>query len=147
MGSRTWIFFFQAEDGIRDADVTGVQTCALPIFSLDSSFGSPAIVIEGINGTKTPFFVGEPSSGVFSTIGLSLFAIFVAYIIRGPTWKRVVLFAAGFPLFYLLNTFRIAIVLSLWYLWGENVSEAYHTISGSSMVAIGTFIILLIAEN
>src|SRR5690554_6533601 len=26
------IFFFQAEDGIRDADVTGVQTCALPLF-------------------------------------------------------------------------------------------------------------------
>src|SRR5690554_8192932 len=25
-------FFFQAEDGIRDADVTGVQTCALPIY-------------------------------------------------------------------------------------------------------------------
>src|SRR3989442_2811855 len=25
-------FFFQAEDGIRYADVTGVQTCALPIF-------------------------------------------------------------------------------------------------------------------
>src|SRR6266498_4874478 len=25
-------FFFQAEDGIRDADVTGVQTCALPIW-------------------------------------------------------------------------------------------------------------------
>src|SRR5699024_11485206 len=27
------IFFFQAEDGIRDRIVTGVQTCALPIFS------------------------------------------------------------------------------------------------------------------
>ena len=26
-------FFFQAEDGIRDWSVTGVQTCALPIFS------------------------------------------------------------------------------------------------------------------
>src|SRR3712207_7591991 len=26
-------FFFQAEDGIRDIRVTGVQTCALPIFS------------------------------------------------------------------------------------------------------------------
>src|SRR5438067_3054706 len=25
-------FFFQAEDGIRDRNVTGVQTCALPIF-------------------------------------------------------------------------------------------------------------------
>src|SRR5438093_10194983 len=26
------VFFFQAEDGIRDWSVTGVQTCALPIF-------------------------------------------------------------------------------------------------------------------
>src|SRR2546422_4012284 len=26
-------FFFQAEDGIRDVAVTGVQTCALPIYS------------------------------------------------------------------------------------------------------------------
>ena len=25
------VFFFQAEDGIRDTSVTGVQTCALPI--------------------------------------------------------------------------------------------------------------------
>src|SRR5215475_4818418 len=30
-------FFFQAEDGIRDFHVTGVQTCALPIYSLRSS--------------------------------------------------------------------------------------------------------------
>src|SRR5690625_5863568 len=28
------IFFFQAEDGIRDGHVTGVQTCALPIYVL-----------------------------------------------------------------------------------------------------------------
>src|SRR5207237_3128549 len=27
-------FFFQAEDGIRDSSVTGVQTCALPIFDI-----------------------------------------------------------------------------------------------------------------
>src|SRR3989441_11236388 len=30
-------FFFQAEDGIRDKLVTGVQTCALPIFSPTSA--------------------------------------------------------------------------------------------------------------
>src|SRR5256885_11517785 len=29
-------FFFQAEDGIRDYKVTGVQTCALPILSARS---------------------------------------------------------------------------------------------------------------
>src|SRR5699024_200758 len=31
-------FFFQAEDGIRDRNVTGVQTCALPIFIYFPSF-------------------------------------------------------------------------------------------------------------
>src|SRR2546429_1603522 len=32
--SLAWFFFFQAEDGIRDVAVTGVQTCALPISAL-----------------------------------------------------------------------------------------------------------------
>src|SRR5258706_8670654 len=31
-GVADYFFFFQAEDGIRDWSVTGVQTCALPIF-------------------------------------------------------------------------------------------------------------------
>src|SRR2546429_10009221 len=36
-----WIlFFFQAEDGIRDVAVTGVQTCALPISLLNTAGGA-----------------------------------------------------------------------------------------------------------
>src|SRR3989442_14113664 len=42
-------FFFQAEDGIRDADVTGVQTCALPISYRASSFPSKSPVIKEIS--------------------------------------------------------------------------------------------------
>src|SRR5690348_17428344 len=33
-----FFFFFQAEDGIRDGRVTGVQTCALPISNVASVF-------------------------------------------------------------------------------------------------------------
>src|SRR5699024_4014882 len=40
------VFFFQAEDGIRDRNVTGVQTCALPIF-LALSAQAPADVAHG----------------------------------------------------------------------------------------------------
>src|SRR5256885_8469325 len=36
--SLRFFFFFQAEDGIRDYKVTGVQTCALPILPVDSIF-------------------------------------------------------------------------------------------------------------
>src|SRR2546430_7500100 len=35
-------FFFQAEDGIRDLTVTGVQTCALPIFNSPTTQKSSA---------------------------------------------------------------------------------------------------------
>ena len=36
--SVTGVYFFQAEDGIRDRDVTGVQTCALPSGASIQSF-------------------------------------------------------------------------------------------------------------
>src|SRR5216684_2915061 len=41
-----FFFFFQAEDGIRDVAVTGVQTCALPIFRVKFGFGRRNAVIS-----------------------------------------------------------------------------------------------------
>src|SRR5439155_17610281 len=47
MRPTTLLFFFQAEDGIRDGHVTGVQTCALPIWPFnDIRFGAGEMVIE-----------------------------------------------------------------------------------------------------
>src|SRR6266699_4398722 len=48
-------FFFQAEDGIRGADVTGVQTCALPILerggkTLLSWTSDPEILVPAAAG-------------------------------------------------------------------------------------------------
>src|SRR5256885_13084463 len=37
------VFFFQAEDGIRDYKVTGVQTCALPICVVAGEFAAPSV--------------------------------------------------------------------------------------------------------
>src|SRR5690348_18203449 len=39
VGLCCFFFFFQAEDGIRDGRVTGVQTCALPISWAADGFG------------------------------------------------------------------------------------------------------------
>src|SRR5262249_60019097 len=46
------IFFFQAEDGIRDWSVTGVQTCALPI--------SPAHAHDTIDEKHPPVYKLPP---------------------------------------------------------------------------------------
>src|SRR5207249_8143059 len=42
--SKSICFFFQAEDGIRDRNVTGVQTCALPIWALEHE--PPAVRLD-----------------------------------------------------------------------------------------------------
>src|SRR5437870_10266636 len=41
-------FFFQAEDGIRDGHVTGVQTCALPICRIRISSSTIAILVMSV---------------------------------------------------------------------------------------------------
>ena len=43
-----FFFFFQAEDGIRDISVTGVQTCALPIYP----GGDPRHGVLGLDTTR-----------------------------------------------------------------------------------------------
>src|SRR2546430_6618681 len=49
-GDNECFFFFQAEDGIRDLTVTGVQTCALPIYGRQRSFrrGPAAVQPAGV---------------------------------------------------------------------------------------------------
>src|SRR2546427_6270301 len=47
-----YFFFFQAEDGIRDLTVTGVQTCALPIFVFVSGAEELRNAIAAIAATK-----------------------------------------------------------------------------------------------
>src|SRR2546422_3399740 len=57
MHSLVWwffFFFFQAEDGIRDVAVTGVQTCALPILSRLSR----ATVRSGGRGSRSTLWFG-----------------------------------------------------------------------------------------
>src|SRR5699024_11539471 len=60
-------FFFQAEDGIRDRNVTGVQTCALPIFietienrDNDKVFIQAAIITE--RQTQKGILIGKQGS-------------------------------------------------------------------------------------
>src|SRR2546430_4521300 len=54
--SNSFFFFFQAEDGIRDLTVTGVQTCALPIYGIFTA------QIPGQAGGVVAFYVQAADS-------------------------------------------------------------------------------------
>src|SRR5699024_5720582 len=62
------LFFFQAEDGIRDRNVTGVQTCALPISSrlLHASRSEDRVVIVGRSPEKTRTVARELGTQYFT---------------------------------------------------------------------------------
>src|SRR5579859_5102196 len=59
-----FFFFFQAEDGIRDLTVTGVQTCALPISSIPLwPFHRPASTPDGpASPPSTPRVPAPPTT-------------------------------------------------------------------------------------
>src|SRR2546425_10579079 len=69
-----FFFFFQAEDGIRDKLVTGVQTCALPILGLRYEFNLPALnghdqCADFSPTLPNPGASGRPGALVFCGIG------------------------------------------------------------------------------
>src|SRR5260370_29749464 len=64
-------FFFQAEDGIRDSSVTGVQTCALPILvNTILPVEDEGQVVLSVQGSQ---FVGSPTCEVA--------------VVSGTTWR------------------------------------------------------------
>src|SRR2546422_3461711 len=54
------VFFFQAEDGIRDVAVTGVQTCALPILRPGRGEGE----LKARSGRDATWWIGAGRRGV-----------------------------------------------------------------------------------
>src|SRR5260370_32149669 len=71
-------FFFQAEDGIRDSSVTGVQTCALPIcfggsVALELARGGAdlkaVVSFHGVLATRTPAVSGAVKASVLVCTG------------------------------------------------------------------------------
>src|SRR5205085_3816673 len=77
--------FFQAEDGIRDLTVTGVQTCALPIYRLRRApinRGQPPAGPSGMN-TRNRAPPGEPF-----ILRLAIYSDLHFELVRHPhAWK------------------------------------------------------------
>src|SRR5690606_40244024 len=70
------LFFFQAEDGIRDFHVTGVQTCALPIFRSVSSD-------HAILGKQSSSWWNDQRvrSLIFQGLTLGVLAVVIAFVV------------------------------------------------------------------
>src|ERR1017187_10615918 len=66
-GVQTCALLFQAEDGIRDTSVTGVQTCALPIQAED---GTRDTSVTGVQTCALPIYVPGNRFGEYFSFNL-----------------------------------------------------------------------------
>src|SRR5699024_11509110 len=69
----------QAEDGIRDRNVTGVQTCALPILSLIKWFSKKILNIFCIDWSNAGRFLNDSYITVYGNFFLPCMCIFSRY--------------------------------------------------------------------
>ncbi len=75
--------------------------------------------------------IADPCSGLRSLIALVALGALFAYLTRGKTWKRVVLFASAVPLAVLANVVRIAVVCVVANIWGIDAALGFfHDFSG-----------------
>src|SRR5690554_4245246 len=121
-----FFFFFQAEDGIRDADVTGVQTCALPISAigavLSSFFAFGVVLITVIQSMAvagqsglTGYLVGA-TAGMLASEAKLIAACALGLLLAIMMLRRDLLllcFDADFARTQGINTWRLDLIMPL----------------------------------
>jgi exosortase len=93
------------------------------------------------------FEVAQACSGLKSTIAMSALAALFAYLVRGPIWKRVLLFISGAPVALAANATRITFTLILGQAFGQEAAEGFfHTLSGLMVFVVGLIGLFLVAR-
>ena len=124
-----------------------LKAVGLPV-SLATQYGTPVITLEKLGGTPLTFAIDVACAGIYSFIGFTVFAVFVAYIARGATWKKAIVFFAGFPLIYTLNIIRIIMIVFIGYHSGmEAAMNAFHLLGGWVLIFLGTLILVSLSEK
>src|SRR5690606_38504784 len=121
-------FFFQAEDGIRDFHVTGVQTCALPIWMATLVFGLAATALASVGGLLGNLL--EASTSIINFFGGALVGVFLLGMLskRAESLGAAVGFLVGF-----LAVLLTAIATEISFMW-------YSAIGGMTTLFVGELV-------
>jgi len=124
-----------------------LKALGLPV-TLANQYETPLIILNKPESPPFTFAIEISCSGIYSFIGFTIFAVFVTYIARGATWKKITVFLAGFPLFYALNILRIIIIVLIGYEYGAQAAiQAFHLLGGWVLIFLGTLLLLFISEK
>lgn len=122
-----------------------LKIAGLPV-SLSDKFGAPVIAL---NTSPAPmeFAVYQASSGLYSLLAFTTFAVFLVYITRGSLTKKITLFALGLLILPILNITRISLIVSVAYWLGQSMADIVHAFSGWLLIFVAMLLLLLIGEK
>jgi len=90
--------------------------------------------------------VAEACSGLRYLFPLMMLAFLVAYVFRGPLWKRAIVFLSSIPITVLMNSLRIGIIGVTVEYWGQQMAEGFlHEFEGWVVFMLSTALVMLIA--
>jgi len=118
----------------------------LPV-SLRLGYGSPVIYLN-VLPQAIPFAVDLACSGLYSLMGYTVFAVFVAYIAQTTYAKKLSILLLGLPIIYMLNITRIVLIIFVGYNFGsEQATNMIHLFGGWALIFLGTLLILTISNK
>ncbi|MGD0644626.1 MAG: exosortase/archaeosortase family protein [Candidatus Bathyarchaeia archaeon] len=116
--------------------------------ALSNSSGSLVITLTRPDHTTLPFGVDVACSGVYSLIGFLIFALFIAYVMRGKLRNKFAVLIMGIPLIVALNIIRITTILAIGYNFGENLAlQSFHYVGATVLLFLGTLLLLAITDK
>jgi len=129
------------------ASYTLLRACGLPV-TLSSTYGAPTIILSTPSGGSVSFAVDLACSGIYSLTAFTMFAVFLAYIIRGSIPRKGILFGLGFSILIALNVVRVLGIVFIGYQFGEEIAMTiFHTVTGWLLIFAGILILLFVAER
>jgi exosortase D (VPLPA-CTERM-specific) len=92
--------------------------------------------------------VAEACSGLRYLFPLLTLSFLVAYVFRGPMWKRAVIFLSSVPITILMNSLRIGVIGITVDRWGTRMAEGLlHEFEGWAVFMFSVAAVLLIARG
>jgi exosortase D (VPLPA-CTERM-specific) len=90
--------------------------------------------------------VAEACSGLRYLFPLMTLAFIIAYLFRGPLWKRVTIFLSSIPITIAMNSLRIGLIGITVEHWGSGMAEgALHEFEGWAVFMLSTGTVMLVA--
>lgn len=133
--------------------VPWVERFSPPLEALAAQFSTSMARLVGVGAANVggqiqlargTFVVGAPCSGLRSIVALLTLTVILAYVVRGPTWARLLLVVMAIPIALAANLVRLSALFWVADTFGPEVGLGYYHYLSSPLLFVVAFAWLIV---